>query len=85
MATVLVTVRGADVGEDGPFAALYEAGHAMRHAPRERHGPLPEAVTALQGCEAVIAGGEPYTAELFDAAPQPSRPQTPASPTWIRW
>jgi D-3-phosphoglycerate dehydrogenase len=70
VATVLVTVRGADVGAGGPFAALHEAGHTVRHAPRERDAPLAEAVAALRGCSAVIAGGEPYPAELFAAAPQ---------------
>jgi D-3-phosphoglycerate dehydrogenase len=38
--------------------------------PRDRRTPFEEAVAALAGCAAVIAGGEPYTAELFDAAPQ---------------
>ena len=70
MATVLVTVRGADVGEGGPFAALHQAGHTVRHAPRERNAPLAEAVAAPSDCPAVIAGGEPYAAELFDAAPE---------------
>jgi D-3-phosphoglycerate dehydrogenase len=69
MATVLVTMRGVELGEDGPFAALHRAGHDVRHVPRDRRTPLDEAVAALTGCAAVIAGGEPYTAALFDAAP----------------
>jgi D-3-phosphoglycerate dehydrogenase / 2-oxoglutarate reductase len=70
MATVLVTVRGLDAGEGGPLGALHRAGHQVRHLPRDRRTPLAEAVEALAGCPAVIAGGEPYTAALFDAAPQ---------------
>src|SRR5436190_1635658 len=70
MVTVLVTMRGVELGEEGPFATLHRAGHDVRHVPRDRRTPLEEAVAALAGCPAVIAGGEPYTAELFDAAPQ---------------
>ena len=69
MATVLVTIRGVDVGPDGPFAALHREGHTIRHVPRERSAPLSEALKALDGCAAVIAGGERYDAALFDAAP----------------
>ena len=70
MAEVLVTMRGFDTSESGSLGALHRAGHAVRHVPRDRRTPLAEAAAALQGCAAVVAGGEPYTAELFDAAPQ---------------
>jgi phosphoglycerate dehydrogenase-like enzyme len=70
MARVLATVRGLDVTEHGPLGALRRAGHEVRHVPRDRRTPLAEAIAGLEGCAAVVAGGEPYTAELFDAAPQ---------------
>src|SRR5919106_6471164 len=70
MARVLATIRGLDITEHGPLAALHRAGHEVRHVPRDRRTPLAEAAAALDGCAAVVAGGEPYTAELFDAAPQ---------------
>jgi D-3-phosphoglycerate dehydrogenase len=70
MATVLVTMRGLDASENGSLAALHKAGHTVKSAPRDRSTPIAEAAKALEGCTAVVAGGEPYTAELFDAAPQ---------------
>jgi len=70
VATVLVTMRGLDVTESGPLGELHRVGHEVRHVVRDRRTPLAEAAQALEGCDAVVAGGEPYTAELFDAAPR---------------
>ncbi|HET7767645.1 MAG TPA: phosphoglycerate dehydrogenase [Chloroflexota bacterium] len=69
MATVLVTLRGIDLSAAGPLGALLRAGHALRAVPRDRSTPLAEAARALEGCAAVVAGGERYDAALFDAAP----------------
>jgi phosphoglycerate dehydrogenase-like enzyme len=69
MAEILVTMRGLDTSESGPLAALLQAGHTLRVAPRDRGTPIAEAAKALEGCPAVIAGGERYDGELFDAAP----------------
>ena len=69
MATVLITMRGLDTSAAGPLGALFDAGHEVRVAPRERAAAPAAAAAALEGCAAVIAGGEAYTADLFDAAP----------------
>jgi phosphoglycerate dehydrogenase-like enzyme len=69
MATVLITMRGLDTSEGGPLKALFDAGHEVRVAPRERDATPADAAAALRGCPAVIAGGEAYGAALFDAAP----------------
>src|SRR5688500_6199309 len=69
MAEILVTMRGLDTSENGPLAALYKAGHTLRVEPRDRSTPIAEAAKAVAGCPAVVAGGERYDGELFDAAP----------------
>jgi len=69
MAEVLVTMRGLDVSADGSIGALVRAGHTLRHIPRDRTTPVAEAAKAADGCLAIVAGGEPYTAEVLDAMP----------------
>jgi D-3-phosphoglycerate dehydrogenase len=70
MATVLVTRRkGTDVSESGPLASLFKAGHSIRHVPATPQTPIAERLQALDGCEAVVASIEPYTADVFDSAP----------------
>jgi D-3-phosphoglycerate dehydrogenase len=69
MATVLVTRRATELGPDGPLAPLYAAGHEVRHVPANPQTPAAELIRALDGCEAVVAIIEPYTAEVFDGAP----------------
>ena len=69
MAEILVTMRGLDTSENGPLAALYRAGHTVRVEPRPAGASAADAAKALEGCPAVIAGGERYDGELFDAAP----------------
>jgi D-3-phosphoglycerate dehydrogenase / 2-oxoglutarate reductase len=70
MATVLVTRRNTDLDEHGPLAPLYAAGHSVRHVPATPLTPAADLIRALEGCEAVMAIIEPYTAEVFDGAPQ---------------
>jgi D-3-phosphoglycerate dehydrogenase len=70
MATVLVTRRNTDLDENGPLAPLYAAGHTVRHVPANPQTPASALIEALDGCEAVVAIIEPYTAEVFDGAPQ---------------
>src|SRR5690349_16525654 len=70
MATVLVTRRaGTDVSATGPLAALFEAGHTIRHVPATPLTRIAERLEALEGCAAAIASIEPYTTEVFEAAP----------------
>src|SRR5581483_1832373 len=70
MATVLVTRRNTDLDENGPLAPLFAAGHTIRHVPCNPQTPAADLIRALDGCEAVVAIIEPYTAEVFDGAPQ---------------
>ncbi|MCC7370793.1 MAG: phosphoglycerate dehydrogenase [Chloroflexi bacterium] len=69
MATVLVTRRYANLSPDGPLAPLYAAGHEVRYVPANPQTPAAELIRALDGCDAVVAIIEPYTAEVFDGAP----------------
>jgi phosphoglycerate dehydrogenase-like enzyme len=70
MATILVTVpRAIEQGETGPLKTLYAAGHAIRNVRANAQTTAAELIAALDGCAAVVAIIEPYTAEVFDGAP----------------
>lgn len=66
---VLVTARAFWVSGQEAEAALEQAGCAVVRSPRA--GPLPEdeLIALLQGCQAVIASSDPYTARVFAACP----------------
>jgi D-3-phosphoglycerate dehydrogenase len=69
MATVLVTVpRAIEQGASGPLAPLYSEGHTVRHVRANAQTSAPDLIAALEGCDAVVAIIEPYTAEVFDGA-----------------
>src|SRR5579864_1569442 len=71
MANVLVTVsRAMQQGESGPLAPLYRDGHTLRHFPANAQTSAAELIHALEGCDAVVAIIEPYTAGVFAASPQ---------------
>ncbi|MFN8526037.1 MAG: phosphoglycerate dehydrogenase [Chloroflexota bacterium] len=70
MSTVLVTRRHTGPGPNGPLAPLYAAGHDVRHVPANPQTPAADLIRALDGCAAVVAIIEPYTAAVFDGAPQ---------------
>jgi hypothetical protein len=70
MATVLVTVpRAIEQGETGPLEPLYAAGHTVRHVRASAQTSAHDLIAALDGCDAVVAIIEPYTAEVFDGTP----------------
>ncbi len=50
--------------------ALRRAGHELRFASGKRSTSATEVIESLNGCAAVIAGQEPYDAEVFDACPE---------------
>jgi len=49
---------------------LREAGLELRFGSGGGSTPAAEVIESLEGCTAVIAGQEPYTAEVFDACPE---------------
>ncbi len=49
---------------------LREAGLELRFGPGKGTPTEAEVIESLEGCTAVIAGQEPYTAEVFDACPE---------------
>jgi len=49
---------------------LASAGVELRFAPKGGKTPVAELIELLQGCVATIAGGEPYTREVFAARPE---------------
>jgi len=49
---------------------LRAAGMDLRFGSGRRSTPPGEVIASLKGCSAVIAGQEPYTAEVFDACPE---------------
>jgi phosphoglycerate dehydrogenase-like enzyme len=71
VANVLVTVgRAMEQGESGPLAPLYADGHTLRHFQANAQTSAVELIRALEGCEAVVAIIEPYTAEVFADSPK---------------
>jgi D-3-phosphoglycerate dehydrogenase len=66
---VLVTARAFWVSGDDASSRLNEAGCTVVRSPRA--GPIPEdELTALlDGCDAVIASSDPYTARMFALLP----------------
>ena len=51
-------------------AGLREAGLELRLGSGKLSTPVAEVIESLDGCAAVIAGQEPYVAEVFDACPE---------------
>lgn len=72
MPTVLVSPREVRQFEPRYAEVLHAAGWAIAYPPPGEANILvgDELRAALAGVDAVIAGGEPYTAELFDQFPQ---------------
>ena len=67
---VLTSARAFWVSGQAAHAALEAAG--CEAVPSLRPGPFSaeEAISMLQGCDAVIASSEPYNAQVFAACPQ---------------
>lgn len=68
--TVLLTARALWTTGREALSALEQAGCTLRDGPRG--GPINEdtLIAALEGCDAVIASIEPYTARVFAARPE---------------
>jgi len=70
MTTVALNMnRGEDELGEIP-ASLKEAGLELRLGSGKGSTAVAEVIESLDGCAAVIAGQEPYVAEVFDACPE---------------
>jgi phosphoglycerate dehydrogenase-like enzyme len=70
MTTVALNMnRGEDELGEIP-AGLKEAGLELRLGSGKSSTAVAEVIESLDGCAAVIAGQEPYVAEVFDACPE---------------
>ncbi len=69
MTTVLFALADARPVADSWIAALEAAGCSVRFAQTRPSTPTAEVIRLLDGCEAVVAGGEPYTDAVFASAP----------------
>ncbi|HLV81961.1 MAG TPA: phosphoglycerate dehydrogenase [Chthonomonadaceae bacterium] len=67
---VAVTARAVWTSGLAAVATLEAAGCEAVHPPK--YGPIPEneLIDILQGCDAVVAASDPYTAAVFAACPQ---------------
>lgn len=66
---VLVTARAFWVSGEAARADLTAAGCEVVDSPRAGPIPQPELIELLQGCQAVVAASDQYSAELFAACP----------------
>ena len=70
MTTVLVSLASPEAKSSEELRPLREARLELRFRPGRPSTPVAEVIRNLEGCVAVVAGGEPYTAEVFETAPQ---------------
>ena len=70
MTTVLVSLASPEAESSEELRPLREAGLELRFRPARPSTPVAEVIRNLEGCAAVVAGGEPYTAQVFETAPQ---------------
>lgn len=70
MTTVALNMSRAEDELGEIPAGLKEAGLELRLGPGKGSTAVAEVIESLDGCAAVIAGQEPYVAEVFDACPE---------------
>jgi len=70
MTTVALNMSRAEDELGEIPAGLREAGLELRLGSGKLSTPVAEVIESLDGCAAVIAGQEPYVAEVFDACPE---------------
>ena len=69
MTTVLCALGATRPADDSWVRALEEAGCAVRFAQTSPSTPTSVVIRLLEGCAAVVAGGEPYAADVLAASP----------------
>ncbi|MFN8526662.1 MAG: phosphoglycerate dehydrogenase [Chloroflexota bacterium] len=70
MTRVLSMIRGATASQGPGVAALLAAGLDIKFSGGSPRSPESDVIRELEGCELVIAGGEPYTRHVFQQSPQ---------------
>src|SRR6476469_4468242 len=69
--TAVLVAMGQAVTVDAPeLAAFKKAGLEIKFGKSAPTTPVGDVIEYLQGCAAVVAGGEPYTEEVFAACPE---------------
>lgn len=69
MTTVLFALGATRPDDDAWVRALEAGGNDVRFARTSPSTSVSEVIELVGGCDAVVAGGEPYTAAVFAAAP----------------
>ena len=69
MTTIAVNMSRSEEDLGVIPTALRAAGLELHLGSGQRSTPVTDVIGSLEGCAAVIAGQEPYTAEVFDACP----------------
>lgn len=68
--TAVLVAMGQAVKDDSPeLAAFKQAGLEIKFGRSAPTTPVGDVIEYLQGCAAVVAGGEPYTEEVFASCP----------------
>jgi phosphoglycerate dehydrogenase-like enzyme len=68
--TAVLVAMGQAVTPDAPeLAAFKQAGYEIKFGKSAPTTPVGDVIEYLQGCSAVVAGGEPYTEEVFASCP----------------
>jgi D-3-phosphoglycerate dehydrogenase / 2-oxoglutarate reductase len=70
MTTVLITLPNAEKTAVEEIRPLQEAGLELRFRGSPPTTPVADVIENARGCPAIIAAGEPYTTEVFEALPE---------------
>lgn len=70
MSTALFALSAERPVEDAWVRTLEQAGFGLRFVQTRPTTPVSEVIRLLEGCEVVVAGGEPYPREVFVARPE---------------
>src|SRR3954462_4817160 len=69
--TAVLVAMGQAVTPDSPeLEAFKKAGYEIKFGKSAPTTPVGDVIEYLQGCAAVVAGGEPYTEEVFASCPE---------------
>ena len=70
MSAALFALSAERPVEDAWVRTLEQAGFGLRFVQTRPTTPVSEVIRLLEGCEVVVAGGEPYPREVFVARPE---------------
>ncbi|MGE3909616.1 MAG: phosphoglycerate dehydrogenase [Chloroflexota bacterium] len=69
MTAILVSMGQAVTADSPELAPFKQAGYEIKFGKSAPTTPVGDVIEYLQGCAAVVAGGEPYTEEVFASCP----------------